>query len=79
MKLTPLRVNPRSTLASFVSTTGDKAQASERTGFVPSVKPPNAAPPPQMNIWKRDTYKPEPQGYVRPGANDFLAIKSRGF
>jgi hypothetical protein len=72
------RVNPHATLESFANTTGDKAHAKERKGFVPSVKAPNAAPPPQMNLWERGVYKPDSSGYVRPGANDHLRIKSRG-
>ena len=73
-----LRVNPQATLKSFTNTTGDKAHAKERTRYVPTRKDPGAVPSPQMNVWKQPTYKPE-QGYVRPGANDFLSVKSRGF
>jgi hypothetical protein len=47
-------------------------------GFVPSVKAPDAVPPPQMSIWEREAYVPDKTGYVRAGANDFLKLKSRG-
>ncbi len=73
-----LRVNPSSTLASFNNGTGEKEQVKYRTGFVPSVKDPNAVPPPSMSIWKQPVYKPETRGYQRPGA-DHSQIKSRGF
>lgn len=74
-----LRVNPPSTLASFNNRTGDKEQVKYRTGFVPSVKDPNAVPPPSLSIWKQPVYKSPAPAYVRPGANDFLRYKSRGF
>lgn len=74
-----LRVNPHATLESFTPTTGDKVHAKQRTGFVPSYKDPAAVPPPQMSIWARDSYVPEKSGYQRPGADDHLRYKSRGF
>ena len=74
-----LRVNPPSTLTSFTNRTGDKEQVKYRTGFVPSVKDPNAVPPPSMSIWEQPVYKSPAPAYVRPGANDFLRCKSRGF
>ena len=74
-----LRVNPPSTLASFNNRTGDKEQVKYRTGFVPSVKDPNAVPPPSLSIWEQPVYKSPAPAYVRPGANDFLRCKSRGF
>jgi len=78
LKKAATRVNPVSTLESFTPTTGDKEQVKYRTGFVPSVKPPDAVPPPQMSVWDRGVYKPDSSGYVRAGGNDFLNVKSRG-
>jgi hypothetical protein len=78
MKKRAMRVNLHATLQTFAQSTGDKAVAKERTGFVPSVKQPNAAPPPQMSIWERDQYEPPKGEYVRPGADDHLKFKSRG-
>ena len=72
-----MRVNPQTGLGSFAMTTGDKAHKKIRTGAVLLVKDPNAATPKSLNIWEQPTYKPE-QGYVRPGANDFLSVKSKG-
>jgi hypothetical protein len=74
-----MRVNKEVSLGNFANVLGDKAHAKERRGFKPSVKDPEAVPAPAMNIWARESYKPEPQGYVRPGANDHLKFKSRGF
>jgi hypothetical protein len=74
-----LKVNKQTGLGSFAFTTGDKAHIKERTGFRPSVKPPDAAPPPQMSLWAREVYTPPRNEYIHPGANDFLNIKSRGF
>lgn len=73
-----MRVNPPATLESFPNTTGDKAQVKERTGFVPSQRDPNAVPSPAINIWAQPVYVPPKQGYVRPGAEDFLRCKSKG-
>jgi len=78
MKKAAMRVNPVATLESFTPTTGNKAHAKYRTGFVPSEKDPDAVQPPQMSVWERGVYKPDHSGYVRAGANDFLKLKSRG-
>ena len=79
MKQKALRVNPQATLTSFTNTTGDKAHMKERTGFRPSVKHPDAVLPPTISLWEQPTYVPPKQGYMRPGAEDFLRYKSRGF
>jgi len=78
LKKAAMRVNPVATLESFTPTTGDKEIAKYRTGFVPSVKPPDAVPPNTMSVWDRGVYKPDHSVYVRAGANDFLKLKSRG-
>jgi hypothetical protein len=78
LKKAALRVNPEATLESFTPTTGDKVHAKYRTGFVPSVKDPDAVPPNTMSVWEREAYVPDKTGYVRAGANDHLTIKSRG-
>ena len=77
VKRTALRVNPHATLQSFTNTTGNKAHAKERTGFVPSIKDSDVVPAPAMSIWKQPIYKPDTRGYQRPGA-DHSQIKSRG-
>jgi hypothetical protein len=73
-----MRVNPTTGLGSFALTAGDKTHKKFRTGTVLLAKNPNAATTNQINIWEQPVYKSE-QGYVRPGANDFLSVKSRGF
>lgn len=73
-----MRVNKEATLGSFPRSTGDKEQKKYRTGFVPLQKDPDAVQAPAMNLWERPVYKPQ-EGYVRPGANDFLSVKSKGF
>jgi hypothetical protein len=77
LKRAALRVNPSTTLTSFNNRTGDKEQVKYRTGFVPSIKNPDAVPAPSMSIWKQPVYKPDTRGYQRPGA-DHSQIKSRG-
>lgn len=78
MKRKALRVNKEATLGSFNNTTGDKVHLKQRIGFVPSPKSVDAVAAPAMNLWERPVYKPQ-EGYVRPGANDFLSVKSKGF
>lgn len=78
MKRKALRVNKEATLGSFNNTTGDKEHKKYRTGFVATPKDPDVVAAPAMNLWERPVYKPQ-EGYVRPGANDFLSVKSRGF
>jgi|GEM_PF-5144923 len=78
LKKAAMRVNPKNSLEAVRNTLGDKEQVKYRTGFVPSVKPPDAVPPPQMSVWEQPVYKPDQSGYVRAGANDFLNVKSRG-
>jgi hypothetical protein len=74
-----MRVNPNADLGSFANTTGDKAHAKQRTGFVPSVKDPNAALAPSISVWKQPVYVPENHQPARRGADDFLHVQSRGF
>ena len=74
-----MKVNPTTGLGAFAMTAGDKAHKKVRTGFVPLPKDPDAALPNKMSLWERGFYESPKQGYVRPGANDFLSIKSRGF
>jgi len=78
MKQAALRVNPKTSLESFGNTTGDKAQAQVRRGFVPMPRDPNTALPPQINLWKQSVYVPENTQPARRGAEDFLRYKSRG-
>ena len=79
MKKKAMRVNNHTTLTSFPNTTGDKAHAKERRGFVPTVKDPNAVPPPTISLWHQPVYVPQNLTPMRRGADDFLRYKSRGF
>ena len=74
-----MRVNRPTPMESFANTTGDKEQAQFRTGFVPSIKDPDVVPPATNSLWSQPIYKPDHSGYVRPGADDHLKIKSKGF
>jgi hypothetical protein len=75
-----MRVNPNAGLAAVPNKLGDKNPARYvRGGYVPMEKGPNAVAAPAMNLWERPVYKPDNSKYIRPGANDFLTIKSRGF
>lgn len=74
-----LRVNPTQTLESFTNTTGDKAHAKVRGGFVPVKKDPDVVPPNTMSLWDRALYVPEKAAPARRGADDHLRVQSRGF
>ena len=78
MKAKALRVNTNNVMESFPNTTGDKAQAQVRRGYVPPVRDPNATPSPAISIWKQSVYVPENNTPARHGAEDFLRYKSRG-
>lgn len=73
------RVNRETTLGSFCNTTGDKEHKKYRVGALLMPKADDVVPPPQMSVWERPVYQPDNSHYVRPGANDFLKIKSKGF
>ena len=74
-----MRVNKETTLGSFPLTYGDKVPKHHIAGdYVKRERDPNEALPPSISVWDHSVYKPQ-EGYVRPGANDFLKIKSRGF
>jgi hypothetical protein len=78
MKKRAMRVNLHASLQSFAQTTGDKEIEKYRTGFVPVEKEAGTALPPSTNIWTQPVYTPDHSGYVRPGADDHLKIKSKG-
>jgi hypothetical protein len=73
-----MRVNSIAPLGAFAKTTGDKEIQKYRTGYVPMEKEPGTALPQSTNVWAQPVYTPDHSGYVRPGANDHLKIKSRG-
>lgn len=79
LKAKATRVNVEASLQSFVMTTGDKEQAKYRTGFVPSAKDPNAVAAPSISVWSHSVYVPPKDEPARRGANDFLAVKSKGY
>ena len=82
MKAKATRVNTNNVMESFPNTLGDVASKRRHratAGYVPIPKDPNAALPPTISIWEQPTYVPPKQDYVRPGAEDFLRCKSRGF
>lgn len=79
LKAKASRMNREASLQSFVMTTGDKEQAKYRTGFVPSVKDPNAVAAPSISVWAHPVYVPPNNEPARRGANDFLAVKSKGY
>ena len=54
-----LRVNQLSRLESFTNTTGVKAHAKVRGGFVPTPKDPNAVPSPQTSTPGRTSSQPK--------------------
>lgn len=50
-----------------------------RGGYKPRARKPNEALPNTINMMALPPYKPEPVLSVRPGADDFRAVQSRGY
>ena len=75
-----MRVNKTAPLGAFVNNVSEKVPKRMRTENVTLTvhKSPDTVPPPQMNLWARGQYVPPKDEYIRPGANDFLRIQSRG-
>jgi len=78
MKKAAMRVNPYMTLESF-GNAGDKGQANMRKGYVPPVRDPDVVPPATNSLWAQPVYASPKNEYIRPGAEDHLKYKSRGF
>ena len=47
--------------------------------YVHQPRDPSVVPAPALNIWKQPVYTLPKFETPRPGANNFLAVKSRGF
>ena len=47
--------------------------------YVHVPRDPSLVPAPALSIWEQPVYKSAPAEYVRPGADDHLKFKSRGF
>ncbi|CAB4123573.1 hypothetical protein UFOVP48_35 [uncultured Caudovirales phage] len=74
------RVNKTATLQNLPTTLGDKNPAKYvRGGAVLMERTPDMATPPSINIWKQPVYKPEPMSPARPGADNHLRYKSKGY
>lgn len=82
MKAKALKVNKTAGLGNYATSLGDvlpKKKDRAPTVFVPSVRDPDAVPPPEMNLWERPLYVPETVQPMRPGADDHMKFKSKGF
>lgn len=80
MSAARIRVNKRVDLGSFAQTLGDKVSPkSVRGGMVLLPKDPSAAQPNTISWKDQDVYVPPNNDPVRAGANDFLAVKSKGY
>jgi len=82
MKAKALKVNKTAGLGNYATSLGDvlpKKKDRAPTVFVPSKRDPGAVKAPEMNLWERPTYVPDNNQYTRPGANDHLKFKSKGF
>ena len=75
-----MRVNKKTTLMSFASSLGDKVSPRVVTGGkVLLPRGPNTAMPNTISWKDADPYVPPKNDPVRPGANDFLAVASKGY
>lgn len=74
-----MKVNKSVGLGTFAQTAGDLGQVKVRRGYVPVERAPDLVRAPTSSLWKRDSYVPQNLTPMRPGADDHLSIKSRGF
>ena len=74
-----MKVNKSVGLGTFAQTAGDLGQVKVRRGYVPVERDPDLVRAPTSSLWQRDSYVPPKNEYMRPGADDHLSIKSRGF
>lgn len=75
-----MRVNVHNSSTAFWPQGKDKNPPSYvRGGAVLMPKDPNAAQPNTTSLWDQPVYVPPKNGPVRIGANDFLAVKSKGY
>lgn len=77
-----MRVNKPVGLGTFANTLGDVAAKKKHrpsSVYVPAKRDPDLVPAPALSIWERDSYVPQNLTPMRPGADDFLRYKSRGF
>lgn len=80
LKKKATRVNRQAPLASFAVSFNEKNPARYVAGgalLMP--KDPNVVPPNTMSVWERPAYVPPKAALFRPGADDHLKIKSKGF
>ncbi len=74
------RVNPDGGLPLVMDPLASRRALDITTPYAPRERLPGEATPRQLNTFAGDgnTYRPEPAPCVRPGATDFLQLKSRG-
>jgi len=76
-----MRINKEVSLGAFANTLGDVASKKKHrpsSVYVPTERDPDAVPPATNSLWAQPVYQPAPPAYMRPGANDFLSIQSKG-
>lgn len=79
LKKKAMRVNKQAPLASFAVSFNEKnPKRYVAGGALLTPKDPNAALPNTISVWEQPTYVPPKAALLRPGADDFLNIKSRG-
>lgn len=77
-----MRVNKPVGLGTFATTLGDvavKKRHRPSSVYVPVERDPSLVPAPAMSIWSRDSYESPRPAAMRPGADNHLRCKSRGF
>ena len=80
LKKKAMRVNKMAPLAAFAEKSRDKNPSRYvRGGALLMPKDPNAAQPNTTSVWEQPVYVPPKAALFRPGADDFLKIKSKGF
>jgi len=67
------------TVTRFANGTDSKRRALGLAGeWSPREKLPGEAEPPAISIWRQPVYQPPTMATPRPGAYDYLKVRSRG-
>ena len=74
-----MKVNKSVGLGTFAQTAGDRGLSKVRRGYVPVERDPDLVRAPTSSLWQRESYVPQNLTPMRPGADDHLKFKSRGF
>ena len=71
--------NPTVLLATPGLTPSQRKRSFGDVVYVPRSRQAGEALPAQTSVWKQPDYTPPPEPHVRPGANDHMRYRSKGY